>query len=213
MGSYRSPLHSQRPPAPNPVSHVVPRKDTCGWQHPGALSHASRFFTSGFRRVRGPTVPPTLEKMRYRGDTRVKKCLSTIAVIAALYVGWIQLDGGFDSPTPSAPSSETLADAIRYQRNRVQVTGAGIVTRILPDDNDGSRHQRFILSLAPGQTLLVAHNIDVAPRVASLERGDSVSFYGVCEWNAQGGLIHWTHHDPDGQHAAGWLKHEGRTYQ
>jgi hypothetical protein len=95
----------------------------------------------------------------------------------------------------------------------VQVTGQGTVTRVLADDNDGSRHQRFILRLTSGQTLLVAHNIDIAPRVPSLAVGDVVLFYGVYEWNSQGGTIHWTHHDPDGQHVAGWLKRGGVTYQ
>ncbi|MFN9385947.1 MAG: DUF3465 domain-containing protein [Cyanobacteriota bacterium] len=25
--------------------------------------------------------------------------------------------------------------------------------------------------------------------------------------------MHWTHHDPDGNHVAGWLKHNGIVYQ
>jgi len=59
----------------------------------------------------------------------------------------------------------------------------------------------------------VAHNIDVAPRVGGLDEGDSVAFRGVYEWNAEGGVIHWTHQDPEGEHAPGWIRHEGKTYQ
>ena len=88
-----------------------------------------------------------------------------------------------------------------------------MVVRILPDDNDGSRHQRFILRTASGQTLLIAHNIDLAPRISDLRKGDRVEFYGVYEWNDRGGVIHWTHHDPQGSHTPGWLRHKGRTYQ
>jgi hypothetical protein len=84
---------------------------------------------------------------------------------------------------------------------------------MLDDDLSGSRHQRFILRLSSGQTVLIAHNIDVAPRVEGLQEGDSVSFYGVYEWNEKGGTVHWTHHDPAGKHMSGWLKHSGRTYQ
>jgi len=94
-----------------------------------------------------------------------------------------------------------------------QARGRGVVVRILSDDNDGSRHQRFILRLASGRTLLVAHNIDLAARVANMEIGDTVEFNGEFETNPQGGVIHWTHHDPRGMHIDGWLRHKGRTYQ
>ena len=95
----------------------------------------------------------------------------------------------------------------------MQVEGQGEVTRILPDDNNGSRHQRFILRLADGHTVLIAHNIDLAPRVKNLNTGDSIAFYGEYEWNEKGGVIHWTHRDPAGRHVNGWLKHQGKTYQ
>ena len=97
--------------------------------------------------------------------------------------------------------------------SNVQVEGEGVATRVLADDLDGSRHQRFIVRLASGQTVLIAHNIDVAPRLNDLREGDTVRFYGVYEWNEKGGTVHWTHHDPAGRHVAGWLKHKGRTYQ
>lgn len=106
-----------------------------------------------------------------------------------------------------------IAAAFRAQRSDVQVEGHGIVERVLRDDLDGSRHQRFILRLDNGQTLLVAHNIDLAPRIPGLRRGDRVAFYGEYEWNSQGGVIHWTHHDPAGRHVDGWLRHNGRTYR
>ena len=92
------------------------------------------------------------------------------------------------------------------------VEAVGAVSRLLPDDRDGSRHQRFLLRLEGGQTLLVAHNIDLAPRVP-LEPGDAVRFRGQYEWNDRGGVVHWTHHDPDGRRAGGWLEHDGRRYR
>jgi hypothetical protein len=106
-----------------------------------------------------------------------------------------------------------MATAFRDRLDDLQVRGRGTVVRVLDDDTDGDRHQRFILRLESGQTLLVAHNIDVAPRVDGLHLGDSVSFCGVYEWSAEGGTVHWTHHDPDGTHAPGWLFHGGETYQ
>lgn len=106
-----------------------------------------------------------------------------------------------------------LKQAFDAQKSDIQVEGSGTVTRILSDDTDGSRHQRFILGLKSGQTILIAHNIDLAPRVSGIEVGDSVRFYGEYEWNNKGGVIHWTHKDPGNRHAHGWLKHKGKTYQ
>jgi hypothetical protein len=110
-------------------------------------------------------------------------------------------------------SVETLKRAFENQTNNRQVQGQGTVIKILSDDQDGSRHQRFILRLSSGQNLLISHNIDLAPRLANLKLGDTVSFYGEYEWNAKGGVIHWTHHDPQGRHVNGWLKYNGKVYQ
>lgn len=110
-------------------------------------------------------------------------------------------------------SDEALARAFKQRTSNIQVEGRGIVRRVLSDDNDGSRHQRFVVALASGQTLLIAHNIDLAQRVAGLRKGDVVSFSGEYEWNAEGGVIHWTHRDPNERHPAGWIKHNGKVYQ
>ena len=128
--------------------------------------------------------------------------------------------GDSRSPLParalSGPQSESdsiLRRAFEQRTSNLQVEGRGVVKRILPDDNDGSRHQRFILELGSGQTLLMAHNVDVAPRISGLGMGDKVAFQGEYDWNPKGGVIHWTHHDPGGRHPGGWLKHKGTTYQ
>lgn len=90
---------------------------------------------------------------------------------------------------------------------------SGQVIKLLSDDNKGSRHQRFIIKLSSGQTLLVAHNIDIAPKIYSLQKGGEVSFCGEYEYNSKGGVVHWTHHDPQGRHRGGWLEYEGRKYE
>ena len=110
-------------------------------------------------------------------------------------------------------SGYDLAQAFKNQQSDVQVKGEGKVLHTLPDDNKGSRHQRFILVLPSGQTLLVAHNIDLAPRIPNVQVGDQVEFFGEYEWNDKGGVVHWTHHDPRQKHIDGWLKHKGQFYQ
>ncbi|MDO5074144.1 MAG: DUF3465 domain-containing protein [Neisseria animaloris] len=111
------------------------------------------------------------------------------------------------------PAETMLQTAFERQQSDIQIQGSGIVSKTLPDDNKGSRHQRFILKLSSGQTLLVAHNIDLAPKIEGLKKGDKVEFFGEYEWSERGGVIHWTHHDPKGRHPDGWLKHNGVMYQ
>lgn len=97
-----------------------------------------------------------------------------------------------------------LDRAIRERQSEVWVEFEAEVSKTLPDDDDGSRHQRFLVRLADGRTLLVAHNIDIAPRVP-LERGDRVAIRGKYVWNDQGGVIHWTHRAESGNRDGGRL--------
>lgn len=108
---------------------------------------------------------------------------------------------------------EKITYAHEHKLSNVQVRGKGVVVRLLADDNDGSRHQKFIVKLSNNLTVLIAHNIDIADRVNSLTKGDSIEFYGEYEWNEKGGVVHWTHRDPDNFHEAGYLKYVGLKYQ
>ena len=144
-------------------------------------------------------------------------------IVVAIAARFLAEDSHADRERPeetsrpaSIESPRTSADidrAFEARTSNVQVEGEGVVSKILKDDNEGSRHQRFILTLASGRTLLVAHNIDLAPRVDGLTDGDRVRFYGEYEWNSKGGVLHWTHHDPSGRHVGGWLEHRGRRYE
>ncbi|AWB67926.1 hypothetical protein C2869_16505 [Saccharobesus litoralis] len=110
-------------------------------------------------------------------------------------------------------ADKALQQAFLERAKKLQIKGQGVVIRLLKDDVKGSQHQRFIVQLTTKQTLLIAHNIDLAPRLNQLKVGDDVTFYGVYEWNKKGGVIHWTHHDPKGKHIGGWLLHKGKIYQ
>jgi hypothetical protein len=123
------------------------------------------------------------------------------------------LISGGSSGSSTSVNDNAIGRAFASRTSGIQVEGEGTVTRMLPDDQDGSRHQRFIVQLASGQTVLIAHNIDIATRVDALKVGDTVRFYGEYVWNARGGVIHWTHHDPQGRHVAGWVMRDGKTYQ
>lgn len=144
---------------------------------------------------------------------QIKKFLIPVLVVFFI-LGYLQeQDFLFPGPEPSAIDNSGIQAAYENKQSDVQVKGKGTVTRILRDDLEGSRHQKFILKLDSGQTLLVSHNIDLAPRLDQLRTGDTVEFFGEYEWNPNGGVVHWTHHDPRGRHVSGWLKYRGKTYQ
>jgi hypothetical protein len=137
-----------------------------------------------------------------------------LALVATLAAEW-----PFGAAPPAArPAAGTRGDearieaAFREGRGDFFVELPARVTAILPDDDDGSRHQRFLVELSGGRTLLVAHNIDLAPRVPVRE-GDAVLLRGEYAWNERGGVVHWTHRDPQGRREGGFVEHAGRRYR
>jgi hypothetical protein len=134
-----------------------------------------------------------------------------LLVILVLVV-WYANNRDAGIPPSPATGDGVVEQAYAEQRSGVWVEVDGRVTRLLSDDNEGSRHQRFILTLDSGHTLLVAHNIDLAQRVPVHEDGE-VELRGRYEWNERGGVIHWTHHDPDGSDPGGWVRYAGTLYR
>jgi hypothetical protein len=136
--------------------------------------------------------------------------LVIVGFLALAAIAFFKDRGGFlHNPAESGVFESAYAE----HRSNFVAEGSGTVTRILADDNNGSRHQRFIISLSSGQTLLIAHNIDLAPRVEPLAVGDRISFKGEYEWSEKGGTVHRTHHDPAGRHESGWIRSNGKTYE
>ena len=148
-------------------------------------------------------------------------------VLAAVYVAWTRSPGtaaippvpvpAAVGPAPARPSAApapggaAVLEAFNARRSGVEVEATGVVARRLADDRKGLPHERFILRVGD-LTVLVAHNTELAPAVP-VAVGDTVEVRGEYEWNQLGGVIHWTHRDPDGRHAPGWIRLRGRLYQ
>lgn len=120
--------------------------------------------------------------------------------------------------SPAVTSSEqmdagAIVEAYNAHRNLPQVQGSGIVVKVLKDDTNGLRHQKFLLKVSDNITILIAHNIDLAPRVDNIHEGDIIGFKGEYIYTPKGGTVHWTHKDPRGKHAAGWLEHKAKIYE
>jgi hypothetical protein len=134
-----------------------------------------------------------------------------VLVILVLVV-WYASNRNADIPQSPATGDGVVEQAHAERRSGVWVEVDGRVARLLADDNEGSRHQRFILALESGHTVLVAHNIDLAERVP-LRQNARLRLRGRYEWNERGGVIHWTHHDPDGSGPGGWVRHGDAIYR
>ena len=147
----------------------------------------------------------------------MKTLLKLVAILALVAFGIAQSNNRAELQSAAIQAStsqdQVLETAFTRHQSGIQIQNAGVVTRLLADDLNGKRHQRFIVQLNSGQTLLIAHNIDIAARINSLKVGDRIEFVGEYEWNPKGGVIHWTHHDPAGRHTSGWIRHNGRVYR
>lgn len=143
----------------------------------------------------------------------MKKYLPLLVLVAVLIAAFGRGHPDVDVGGATLQSDQVLQDAYSNHSDHVQVQGGGQVIAVLPDDRKGSQHQRFILKLQSGQTVMVAHNIDLAPRIEGLREGDFITFSGEYVWNEDGGVVHWTHRDPQRRHADGWLQRGGQLYQ
>ena len=118
--------------------------------------------------------------------------------------------------SPSVDNQNQLHNKIRQAKedynSRFWMTTEATVIKNLKDDLKGSQHQKFLIELAPDITLLVAHNIDLAPR-APVQKGDRIKIKGRYEWNNRGGVLHWTHHDPKGKQEGGWIYADNRYFK
>ena len=133
---------------------------------------------------------------------------------SALPVSRLAAPAVFWQSMAKSSGDKQVLNAYKNQLSNVIVEDvSGTVDKLLTDDMEGSRHQRFIIRIATGHTVLIVHNIDLAPRLNALREGDRVSVKGEYEWNDRGGLIHWTHRDPNSRHEDGWIIHENVRYE
>lgn len=137
------------------------------------------------------------------------------AALLLATAGWLS--------SPILPANEPIVEqrvaidavgaAFRARRSHVQLTVEARVKRVLSDDRRGSRHQRFIVRTVSGIDVLVAYNLDLAPRITGLMPGEQLVLRGEYIWNPRGGILHWTHHDPSGRHPGGYIERHGHRYE
>ncbi|MDQ2858547.1 MAG: DUF3465 domain-containing protein [Candidatus Eremiobacteraeota bacterium] len=134
------------------------------------------------------------------------------AAIAALFVALAAC-----APSQTSDSNGDVYDAWRAQRSRVEVTASGSIVRLLGNRVGRSgEHAGFLLHLrgaaGHGLTVRVEDNVDLTGRL-ELTEGADAEVRGEYIYTARGGVIHYTHRDPRGHHAAGYVRTGGRFYQ
>ena len=114
---------------------------------------------------------------------------------------------------PAQPDDAAIVSDFHNHRSNVEVTADGTIVRLLADRSSSTGvHEQFIVKLSSGDlTVEVEHNISIGAR-APVQEGDHVVVHGEYIWNGQGGLIHFTHHDPQGTHQNGYIVDNGKTY-
>ena len=113
----------------------------------------------------------------------------------------------------STPDDAAIVADFQNHQSQVEVTADGTIVRLLPDRTSSTgTHEQFIIKLSSQDlTLEIEHNISIAARVPAA-LGDHVVVHGEYIWNSQGGLVHFTHHDPQGTHESGYIIDNGKRY-
>jgi hypothetical protein len=216
--SRRTPRRPSPPPIICKIASVPHDMVVIGYKRNSACSNGSELLVKRPENgdiicAESPVQPHFSIATEAQGDL-VGTCPNKAFLIQGKSASVIDSPGPFtERRTAPFVDNGPIGHAFASGASHIQVEGEGTVIRVLPDDLNGPRHQRFIVQLASGQTLLMAHNIDIAPRIDGLKVGDSVRFNGEYVWNEKGGVIHWTHHDPQGRHVAGSITHNGKTFK
>ncbi|HEY8678519.1 MAG TPA: DUF3465 domain-containing protein [Candidatus Dormibacteraeota bacterium] len=135
--------------------------------------------------------------------------MTRMAIVALTII----LSGCGSSAGAAQPDDAAIVQDFHDHQSNVEVTADGTVTTVFADRTSRTGvHEQFIVTLASGDiTVEVEHNISIGARVPVAE-GDHVIVHGEYIWNARGGLIHFTHHDPQGTHEGGYIQDRGQTY-
>jgi hypothetical protein len=75
-----------------------------------------------------------------------------------------------------------------------------------------AEHEAFDCRTADGTRLEIVDNVALAPRIP-VGPGDRIAVRGeLVHDEGREPVVHWTHHDPAGRHAAGWIDLAGKRY-
>ena len=128
---------------------------------------------------------------------------------------------GLAGCVPSGTTGGDAGNAAVYaawaqQRSGIEVTASGSVAKVLGTRRGPSGyHTGFLLHLrgaeGRGLTVRVEDNVDLTGPLP-VRAGDDAEVRGEYIYDPRGGLIHYTHRDPRGRHAGGYVRLNNRMY-
>jgi hypothetical protein len=95
----------------------------------------------------------------------------------------------------------------------VQLSLEGKISRVFSSMETEAGQQKFSLQLAQGQVVTVIHDVRLGSAIEDLAEGEIIEVFGEYQWAPDGGVIHWTHRDPEGNRQAGWVRYKDRLYR
>jgi len=130
-----------------------------------------------------------------------------VVMIMVLVIGMAGCGG-----EEALPDNERLINAFEQGRTGVWVSGHGTVKQLVGDETvAGERHQRIVVDVGEVFDLIVRHSVEASERVPVVQ-GDTIAFQGRYEFNGRGGVLGFTHHDPEEPGGGGWVRYQGNVY-
>lgn len=105
-----------------------------------------------------------------------------------------------------------IIQAQSQQARKVELTVTAPIKKMLREEDYREPHQRFLLMLSNGTTVLVANDLQYGT-YAPVQEGNVVRIHGEYIWNERGGVLHWTHKSDEPRHESGYIDFNGMRYQ
>jgi hypothetical protein len=115
---------------------------------------------------------------------------------------------------PEQPDNGSICRAYTQQASRKEVIAQGTIVDVLGEsEGRGGEHEGYLLKLDGDCDLLlrVETNLSITGPIP-IRRREQVIVKGEYEYDAEGGVLHWTHHDPSARHVAGYVVIDNHTY-
>ena len=143
-----------------------------------------------------------------------KSIVAGVLSVAAIALLGFSIAGRFWQAPSSynpEPGFKVLADAYLNKESGMVAEIQGRITRLIMDQEEPAREQKFVITAINGQSLLVTHDLSKSEEVP-VAVGDTVMVRGEYVWTEPGGKLVWTTRDAGFGDRHGWIEHKGKRY-